>query len=105
MNNLKLIPRVFCLVVLFAATTQLVWSNLLEKAEHRYADNNGVKIHYVITGSGPLVVFIHGFPDYWYSWRDQMSALEDKFTVAACIRHISGAARCVTTRRPLPSSA
>ncbi|MCZ6855952.1 MAG: alpha/beta hydrolase [Gammaproteobacteria bacterium] len=83
MNNLKLIPRVVCFVVLFAATIQLSWSNPLENVEHRYADNNGVKIHYVITGSGPLVVFIHGFPDYWYSWRDQMSALEDKFTVAA----------------------
>ena len=38
--------------------------------EDGYADSNGVKIHYVTMGKGPLVVMIHGFPDYWYSWRD-----------------------------------
>ncbi|MDE0272467.1 MAG: alpha/beta hydrolase, partial [Gammaproteobacteria bacterium] len=32
---------------------------------------------------GPLVVMIHGFPDYWYSWRHQMNALQDRFKVAA----------------------
>ena len=36
---------------------------------HGYADSNGVKIHYATMGSGPLVVMIHGFPDYWYTWR------------------------------------
>lgn len=47
------------------------------KVEHRHADSNGVKIHYAAIGpqSGPLVVFIHGFPDFWYTWREQMAAL------------------------------
>ena len=45
--------------------------------EHGFADANGVKIHYVTKGDGPLVVLIHGFPDYWYSWREQMPALVD----------------------------
>lgn len=55
--------------------------------EDRYADNNGVRIHYVVTGAEagtrPLVVMIHGFPDFWYSWRDQMDALAPHFRVAA----------------------
>jgi pimeloyl-ACP methyl ester carboxylesterase len=34
-------------------------------------------------GKGPLVVLIHGFPDYWYSWRKQMPALAKHFTVVA----------------------
>jgi hypothetical protein len=34
-------------------------------------------------GSGPLVVTIHGFPDFWYSWRAQMEGLADKFQVVA----------------------
>ena len=38
--------------------------------EHGYADNDGVTIHYVSLGEGPLVVMIHGFPDFWYTWRD-----------------------------------
>ncbi|BDC52725.1 epoxide hydrolase [Bryobacterales bacterium F-183] len=53
------------------------------KVTHGYADSNGVKIHYASIGSGPLVVMIHGFPDYWYSWRHQMAGLSDRFQVVA----------------------
>jgi pimeloyl-ACP methyl ester carboxylesterase len=56
---------------------------LEDKAEHRYANNNGVKIHYALYGSGPLVVFLHGFPDYWLTWRHQMLALSKSFRSAA----------------------
>jgi pimeloyl-ACP methyl ester carboxylesterase len=56
---------------------------LEDKAEHRHADNNGVKIHYALYGSGPLVVFLHGFPDYWLTWRHQMLALAKSFRSAA----------------------
>ena len=41
----------------------------------RYADNGGVKIHYVAQGQGPLVVLIHGFPDYWATWKPLMKTL------------------------------
>lgn len=51
--------------------------------KHGYADSNGVKIHYAETGSGPLVVMIHGFPDFWYSWRHQMDGLKDSYHVVA----------------------
>lgn len=56
---------------------------LEEKAEHRYANNNGVKIHYALYGTGPLVVFLHGFPDYWLTWRHQMLVLSKFFRSAA----------------------
>ena len=58
-------------------------TNLLAEVTHGYADNNGVKIHYASVGEGPLVVMLHGFPDYWYTWRDQMMALKDNFQVVA----------------------
>ena len=48
-----------------------------------YADSNGVKIHYASLGSGPLIVMIHGFPDFWYTWRDQMAALSDSYQCVA----------------------
>jgi pimeloyl-ACP methyl ester carboxylesterase len=51
--------------------------------EHKYVENSGVKIHYAATGEGPLVVFIHGFPDFWYSWRHQMNGLKGEFRVVA----------------------
>lgn len=54
-----------------------------QDAEHGYADNNGVRIHYATMGTGPLVVMIHGFPDFWYSWRHQMEGLSDYFKVVA----------------------
>jgi len=56
-----------------------IWNDV----EHGYADNNGVKIHYATIGEGPLVVMIHGFPDFWYSWRNQMDGLKDNFKVVA----------------------
>ncbi|MFV2068695.1 MAG: alpha/beta fold hydrolase [Pirellulales bacterium] len=50
---------------------------------HGFADSRGVKIHYVTMGEGPLVVMIHGFPDYWYTWRKQMPPLAERFQVVA----------------------
>ncbi len=47
----------------------------MDDVEHLYADNDGVKLHYAALGDGPLVVMIHGFPDFWYTWRNQMPAL------------------------------
>jgi len=57
--------------------------DLEKRVEHGYATNNGVKIHYATLGKGPLVVMIHGFPDYWFTWREQMPALATDFQVAA----------------------
>jgi pimeloyl-ACP methyl ester carboxylesterase len=51
--------------------------------EDGHVDSGGVKIHYVTLGKGPLVVLIHGFPDYWYSWREQMPELAKHFQVVA----------------------
>ena len=59
--------------------------DMFDRVESRYADNDGVRIHYAVAGpeDAPLAVFLHGFPDFWYSWREQMAALEDRFRVAA----------------------
>lgn len=40
-----------------------------------FADVNGIRLHYVEQGSGPLVLLLHGFPELWYSWRHQIPAL------------------------------
>ena len=42
---------------------------------HGYALANGIRLHYVEQGTGPLVILLHGFPDFWYGWRDQIPAL------------------------------
>src|SRR5258708_29636713 len=53
------------------------------RVTHGYADSSGVKIHYASIGNGPLMVMIHGFPDFWYTWRAQMEALSDRFQCVA----------------------
>src|SRR6185436_7954849 len=58
-------------------------ADLESRVKEGFADSAGVKIHYATLGSGPLVVMIHGFPDYWYTWRHQMEGLADKFQVVA----------------------
>ncbi|MFT5116468.1 MAG: pimeloyl-ACP methyl ester carboxylesterase [Parasphingorhabdus sp.] len=43
--------------------------------KHGSINTNGIDIHYVEAGSGPLVIFCHGFPESWYSWRHQLLAI------------------------------
>jgi pimeloyl-ACP methyl ester carboxylesterase len=43
--------------------------------QQRFVDTNGIRMHIAEAGSGPLVVLLHGFPESWYSWRHQLSAL------------------------------
>jgi epoxide hydrolase 4 len=60
-------------------------ASLLPGAEDGYVDSGGIKIHYVSLGrkENPLIVMIHGFPDFWYSWRAQMPELAKHFHVVA----------------------
>ena len=42
---------------------------------HRFVTANGIRLHLVEEGAGPVVLLLHGFPDFWYSWRNQIPAL------------------------------
>jgi epoxide hydrolase 4 len=44
---------------------------------HRWVDVGGLRLHCVEAGTGPLVVLLHGFPEFWYAWRHQIPALAD----------------------------
>ncbi len=51
---------------------------------HRYANLGDVRLHYVEAGEGPLVLLLHGFPQFWYEWRYQIPVLvEAGFRVVA----------------------
>ena len=60
------------LTLAFAATAA---APAAAKLEDKYAQNGDVKIHYVVEGKGPLVVLVHGFPDYWATWKPLMKTL------------------------------
>lgn len=49
-----------------------------------YAQVGGVNLHYAKAGEGErLVLLLHGFPEFWYSWRHQIAALSEEYTVVA----------------------
>jgi pimeloyl-ACP methyl ester carboxylesterase len=48
---------------------------------HRKAIVNGVVLHYVIGGSGPVMLLLHGWMGSWYSWRKLMPKLAEQYTV------------------------
>ena len=50
---------------------------------HEYADVNGVRLHYARAGRGPLMVFVHGFPEFWYEWKQQIAEFSSDHTVVA----------------------
>ncbi|AFY59670.1 alpha/beta fold hydrolase [Synechococcus sp. PCC 6312] len=52
--------------------------------QHQYINvnqTNQVRLHYVTQGQGDLVILLHGFPEFWYSWRFQLPALARHFKV------------------------
>src|SRR5215831_14670994 len=48
---------------------------MMAEMKHGTVETNGIRMHYVEHGTGPLVVMCHGFPESWYSWRHQLQAL------------------------------
>ncbi len=56
---------------------------------HDYAEVNGVRLHYAHAGTGHerLIVFLHGFPEFWYAWKDQLALFgRDDHAVAPDLR-------------------
>ncbi|PZD71786.1 Soluble epoxide hydrolase [Acaryochloris thomasi RCC1774] len=58
-------------------------TELHQNLEHRFIVSNGVKLHYVTQGKGPLMLMLHGFPECWYSWRHQIPAFAQEYKVVA----------------------
>jgi epoxide hydrolase 4 len=56
-------------------------------ARDAFADVNGVRLHYVEEGTGPLILFLHGFPEFWYAWKDLLREFgKDHHAVALDMR-------------------
>lgn len=79
LNQICITTIIFTLVFSQMVSSQ----SLQDRVEHGFVDNDGVKIHYAAIGEGPLIVMIHGFPDFWYTWHEQMESLSDNFKVVA----------------------
>ena len=58
-------------------------SPTLPGLSHHRANVNGTELHYVEAGAGPLVLLLHGFPEFWWSWRHVIPSLARSFRVVA----------------------
>src|SRR5262249_28389876 len=53
----------------------------------KYVKVNGLRLHYVTAGKGPLILFLHGFPEFWYEWKNQLAEFgKDHKAVAPDLR-------------------
>lgn len=50
---------------------------------HDFIKTNGIELHYVTQGEGPLMLMLHGFPEFWYSWRHQIPEFAQDYKVVA----------------------
>ncbi len=56
---------------------------MLETWQHECIHTNGINLHYVTQGEGPLMLMLHGFPEFWYSWRKQIPEFAKDHKVVA----------------------
>lgn len=49
----------------------------------KFINANGIQFHYVEEGEGELVILLHGFPEFWYGWRNQIPVLSKNYRVVA----------------------
>lgn len=54
-------------------------SELFDEIEEVYIETNGIKLHTVLIGSGKPLILLHGFPDFWYGWKNIMLGLKDQY--------------------------
>jgi pimeloyl-ACP methyl ester carboxylesterase len=52
---------------------------ITESWRHEFVEANALRFHFVTQGEGPLVLLLHGFPQFWYAWRHQIPALAAHF--------------------------
>src|SRR5580700_10191675 len=69
--------------LLFALAACSVLAKEKPKLKHQYAKVNGVRLHYVTQGKGPLIIFLHGFPEFWYEWKPQLPEFAKDHRVVA----------------------
>src|SRR5260221_6053219 len=55
--------------------------------KEQFVKVNGVRLHVVSAGKGPLILFLHGFPEFWYEWKNQLAEFgKDHHAVAPDLR-------------------
>jgi len=56
---------------------------MMSDFQNQYADVNGIRLHYVSVGAGKLVMFVHGFPEFWGEWENQLADIGKDYQAVA----------------------
>ena len=51
--------------------------------QSQYADVNSIRLHYVSEGQGNLIMFVHGFPEFWFAWEKQLKEFAKDYQAVA----------------------
>jgi pimeloyl-ACP methyl ester carboxylesterase len=51
--------------------------------QSQFAEVNGVRLHYMTAGQGRLIMFLHGFPEFWYAWKKQLAHFSHDYQAVA----------------------
>ena len=87
-NTRNVCSRLFALLIAGSFLVPAVARNI-EKPMlmENYVRVNGVRLHVVTAGKGPLILFLHGFPEFWYEWKNQLTEFgKDHLAVAPDMR-------------------
>jgi len=74
---------VIAILLLLAASTMMPRPAWAQPAQSRFAEANGVRLHYLIAGNGDPIVLLHGFAETSHMWLPLIAKLSDKHTVIA----------------------
>ena len=75
----------------------------MSQLQHHYLDLDDIRLHYVDAGDGPLMLFVHGFPEFWHAWQEQLEEFSrDRHAVAPDLRghNLSGKPTDAKAYRP-----
>src|SRR5437762_9888430 len=77
-NNMTLALSAIALLALEAGSMAQPGS-----IKHDYLEANGIKLHYASSGSGKTILFLHGFPEFWYAWKGQVEEFGKSYRAVA----------------------
>ena len=77
--------QLFARLLVLLAAMPICSLHSAERSDFRekFADVDGVRLHYVEAGQGPVIIFLHGFPEFWYQWKPQLEAFKASYHVVA----------------------
>lgn len=73
----------FAVLLALMASAPANAQSIIDQVEHHEVSNSGVDLHYVTAGEGEVLLFVHGFPHFWYIWNEQMAELSDTYRTVA----------------------